>query len=92
MTEIPSVAIDLTELREPLVDPQSRSTTDLLTRFGDNPDPKALDRNGTIEAVAVFPIWNDERVIPSRTYEANVIQALGPYLQAQRDLGIVAPV
>ena len=51
-----------------------------------------LYRNGTIEAVTVFTIWNDERTIPSQLYEANVIQALGPYLQAQRELGIVAPV
>jgi hypothetical protein len=51
-----------------------------------------LYRNGTIEAVTAFASPQTENIIPSEAYERWLIEALGPYLRAQRELGIAPPV
>ena len=51
-----------------------------------------LFRNGTIEAVTVFASPQTEKIIPSEAYERWLIEALGPYLQAQHELGIAPPL
>ena len=51
-----------------------------------------LYRNGIIEAVTVMARREDREPIPSQLYEEALIEALGPYLQAQRELGILPPV
>jgi hypothetical protein len=52
-----------------------------------------LYRNGTIEAVRVFEqYFSDVNQFPSVAYERWLIEDLGQYLQAQRELGITPPV
>lgn len=50
-----------------------------------------LFRNGIIEAATVHPERNTQKVLPSLTYEEDILRALNAYLPALQALGLETP-